>query len=180
MESLAEKLFVFDVVQGAWEHEAKGPGANARHVLTHMTKSLITKDFLNPEVVRDEIAPDSLQYALRFGRWINLGVVEITKLTNKEERARSGAEMNIGYDTPWGFPSFVGATGLLAGHLHDLDHKSTRAASRLKTPEMLRSVARLLFNSASIQAFQFGFELDDAFDARLATLRTRFEIPNPQ
>lgn len=180
LERLSQTLHVYDVDQRAWEQEGNGLEANARHVLTHMAKSLVTKDFSDPDVVRDEIAPDSIQYALRFGRWANIGIADLLKKTNKEEHARSDAEESLGRRPPMGFPSFVGATGVLAAHLHDLDHRSTREAALASAHEEIRSAARLLMDSANIQAFQFDFELEEAFDARLVVLRNRFGIPDPE
>lgn len=61
-----------------------------------------------------------------------------------------------------------------------LDHKSTRESAHTKTYKEMRSAARLLINSANIQAYQFDFNLEESFNARLASLRIRFGIPDPE
>lgn len=178
LESMAEKLHVYDVDQGAWEQEGNGFEANARHVLTHLAKDVVGKDFTDVDLVRGAIAPDSIQYALRLSRWAGVGVSEIVEVTEVEEIARDFVEMDrVGL--PWGFPSFAGAVNILAQNLHDIDHAKTREDALRGTYDAMRSTSRLLVNSASIQSHQHGFSLVDAFDARLATLRNRFGIPEP-
>jgi hypothetical protein len=75
LESCAEKLRVYDVVQGGWEQEPNGFGANAGHVLTHLTKDLTNRNFSDSGIVRTALAPDSLQYALRLSRWVDNPVI---------------------------------------------------------------------------------------------------------
>jgi hypothetical protein len=64
IDRCAAKLWVYDVSDQAWEQEPNGFEVNASHVLTHLSKALWSKDFSDSNVVRTEIAPDSLQYAL--------------------------------------------------------------------------------------------------------------------
>jgi hypothetical protein len=178
LEVLAHKLHVYDIDQGAWEQEGNGFEANARHVLTHLAKDVVTKDFSDEDLVRGAIAPDSIQYALRLSRWAGVETDEILELTQKEEDIRDTAEDGL-RDLPWGYASFAGAVGVLAGNLHDLDHASARDGAVRGTHKAMRSASRLLLNSASIQSYQYGFSITEAFDNRIAVLRRRFSIPEP-
>lgn len=178
LETLAEKLRVYDVTQGAWEHEPNSFEANARHVLTHLSKDLVGKDFSDIDLVRGAIAPDSVQYALRLSRWASVDTSEIANITQKEEDLRDIAQDGL-VDLPWGFASFAGAVGVLAQNLHDFDHANTKEKAIIDTFNSMRSASRLLINSASIQSYQYGFPIIEAFDARLTTLRNRFDIPEP-
>ena len=181
LEELAEKLRVYDVVQGAWEQEPNGFEANAGHVLTHLAKDIVGKNFNDPELVRTAIAPDSLQYGLRLARWSGIPVAGLVSVTMEEEHTRSGVERSMDYrKLPWGFASFAGGMQTLAQHLHEVGHKSTRDEAVYHTQASMRSASRLLINSASIQAHQLGFSFTGAFDDRLAFLRNRFGIPEPQ
>ena len=178
LEFLDQKLRVYDVDQGAWEQEPNGFAANARHVLTHLTKDMVGKDFSDVDLVRESIAPDSVQYALRLSRWSLVKGAYLAEVTDTEESVRSIAEKGL-ENLPWGFASFAGAVCLLAQNLHDMDHKKTRDRASKDTHDTMRSVSRLLIDSASIQSNQYGFSLVKAFDARLSVLRNRFNIPEP-
>jgi len=180
LEKMNESLRVYDVVQGVWEQEPNGPEANMRHVLTHLSKDLIGKDFTDKELVRTAIAPDSVAYGLRLGRWADLETSELVHMTAVEEDARNQAESGLP-QLPNGFASFAGGMSILAQYLHELDHEKTRSdmQTRFATQTTMTSAARLLINSASIQSFQYGFTLVDAFEARLDSLRTRFKVPKP-
>lgn len=179
LEVLADKLYVYDVEQGAWEQEPNGIESNVAHTLTHLTKDLIRKDFTDVELVRDAIAPDSIQYALRLSRWADVRVSDINTLTAVEEAERSLVEAGLPNKLPMGFANFAGATAVLAEYTHNLGHNSTQEQTRLATRQVMKSAARQLVFSAAVQAYQYDFSLPDAFDARLGVLRERFGIPEP-
>jgi len=181
LEVLAEKLHTYDVDQEAWEQEANGFEANAGHVLTHLAKDLVGKNFDDEELVRTAIAPDSVQYGLRLARWSGIGIADVVTMGEAEEDIRSEVEASFDFKKlPWGFASFAGGMRTLAVHLHDAEHKSTREATLRGRQASMRSASRLLINSASIQSYQLNFSLPEAFDNRLAFLRNRFGIPQPQ
>jgi len=77
LETCAAKLYTYDVAQGAWEQEPNGFKANANHVLTHLAKSLVAKNFGDAHTNKTEIAPDSVQYALRLARWSSVPVQDL-------------------------------------------------------------------------------------------------------
>lgn len=181
LELLSERLRVYDVDQGAWEQEPNGFDANVRHVLTHLAKDVATKDFTDRALVRGSIASDSLQYALRLGRWAGVRTVEMTEITGREESIKDFIEENRGITPlPVGFAAFVGAMGVLAQNLHDTDHESTHDIAMRNTYNAVRSTSRLLVLSSTVQSEHYNFGLMPAFDERLAVLRNRFGIPEPE
>lgn len=180
LRDASEKLRVYDVEQRAWEQEPNGFVANASHVLTHLTKDLLGKNFDDKDLVRTAIAPDSLQYGLRLARWSGIHVADLVSMTMVEEEIRSQVEESLNYSKlPWGFASFAGGVRVLSMHLHDLGHIKEKDRALLARQDAMRSASRLLIDSASIQAHQSGFPLSKAFDNRLASLRERFGIPQP-
>jgi hypothetical protein len=181
LEVLAERLRVYDVDQAAWEQEPNGFEANASHVLTHLAKDLVGKNFADANLVRTAIAPDSVQYGLRLARWSGIPVADLVRVTGVEEDIRNEVEESFDFrKLPWGFASFAGGMRTLAIHLHDIDHQSERDDAMRYMHTSMRSASRLLINSASIQAHQLDFSLTNAFNDRLAFLRNRFGIPQPQ
>jgi hypothetical protein len=175
----AGRLSVYDVEQGAWEQESHGYIANATHVLTHLAKGLTTKDFLDAEIVQGELAPDSVQYALRLMRWTGQtslngapGPREIGYV-NDRHRLANFASM------PRHQIAYMGATARLAAGLHDEGHESTRARAEDERNFFAKDAAKLLLYSASLQADAFNFDLAAAFDHRLSVLREHFGIPDP-
>lgn len=178
LDIISERLKVYDVVQEGWEHEPKGIEVNFQHVLTHLAKDPGLKDFSDPELIRNTIAPDSLQYALRLGRWAGIHSVELS-MTETEISIPTSLQKHLG-NLPPGVPSYMGATSILAKHLHDIDHKSTQFEAEQGRYDAMRSAARLLLNSAEVQAGHYNFNLVRAFDNRLRNLRERFGIPEPE
>jgi hypothetical protein len=177
LESLSDKMHVYDVDQGGWEQEANSIQANARHVLFHLTKDLVYKDFLDPVIVQTAIAPDSVQYALRLGRWVGLNP---ERLHVSRSEILIAEELDPGSDqSPLHLTAFKEAVGILAGNLHDLDHKKTQADALRHQPDLFRQAGRMLIYSASIQSAEYDFNLVETFDDRLSGLRRRFNIPEP-
>lgn len=178
LERMDASLRVYDIYQGAWEQEPNGFESNTRHLLTHLAKDLAGKDFADDDLVRTAIAPDSVQYGLRLGRWAGVSIDHLARIKTRDQEVRSKVEVGL-KDLPWGLACFVGATGILAQHLHDLDHAKNRDEALSNRSDTVGSAARLLIHSASIQAHQIGFPMTDAFDDRITFLRKRFGIPEP-
>lgn len=178
LESMAHKLEVYDVRQGAWEQEPNGYEANAKHVLTHLAKDLALKDFNDPQVVEKEIAPDMAQYAFRLVRWGNVGPHMV--LDHTQLRSSQLVDLARRYQ---GLPEHQVATiagmSALAKNLHDWDHASTRLEAQ--TDLRLKSAlpARYLFMSAVAASEKYEFDLSETFDNRLNSLRERFGVPQP-
>ncbi len=168
LATLAEKLFSYDVIQNAWEHERRGFEINARHVLTHLAKDLVGKQFTSSYEAQTAIAPDCMQYALRLCRWAHIA-----------PRLMFDADCNDASLETEHFVAFAKATGVLAENLHDLDHKTTNNGAILQRTDMVKKTASLLMRCAQLQSKQYGFDLIQAFDQRLACLRERYGIPHP-
>jgi hypothetical protein len=182
LEVCAEKLYVYDVEQGAWEQEPHGFEANAKHVLTHLAKDIVNKDFSSPELVQTAIAPDSMQYALRLGRWAGVEPQDMLVSPGDEWNVRRLIARQVSRHRGSVIvhaTAFAEAMGELASNLHDLDHASTREVAIASRQDAMRETGRLLVNSARLQAEGHQFDLMEAFDARLAHLRERFGIPQP-
>lgn len=177
---MAEELRVYDIEQRGWEHETQGFDANASHVLTHLAKGLLIKDFGDPNQVECEIAPDSVQYALRFARWGEFPVATITDspLSFVDEHPPAAPLWERGDEAP-GLRPYISATILLNAYVHDLGHTEARLLARRDVGETAVRISRHLLYSAQEQAAAFGFPLSTAFYDRLIELRDRFHIPQP-
>lgn len=174
LEDCSERLRVYDVVQHGWEQEPYGFEANTVHTLTHLVKTLLRKNFDDPEAARTEIAPDSMQYALRLGRWAGIPTVELFGNGSAIDKM-----YDLASDTPLAREAFEVGTDALNTHIHDMGHNALQAealASRLVT--IFKSSRRLLLCSV-VLANQHGFDLITAFGDRLAALRRQFKIPEP-
>lgn len=201
LESMAESLRVYDVVQDGWEGDPEGSNPktveqNLTHVGYHLADVIERKSFSDYNTVRDEIAPDAMQYALRVARWGKIalssilsvpGVNSVSETAYRLERppyvrySPTGHAYKVGKNIS--FASFVRANGVLARQLHDEDHNSTREQALTKRADSLRDVSKLLIQSAIAQSdydHSKIFDLEEAFDRRLHQLRTRFDIPEPQ
>lgn len=178
LQACYDRLYTYDVTQGAWEQEPNGFEANAKHVLSHLVKDLITKDFNDPETVREEIAPDSLQYALRFARWADLSPTDIAYQERDKKIVDSTVTKLGGVATH--FAAFAEGAGTLARNLHDLDHASKRVEALEWRRPFMMVTSRMLMLSADLASETFDFDLVEAFDTRLAVLRVRFDIPEPE
>ena len=76
--------------------------------------------------------------------------------------------------------AFVVGMGHIASNLHDLEHASTRDQSLKDRPSSIAGASNMLTHSAFLQSEQYDFDLEEAFDARLLSLRERFGIPEPR
>jgi hypothetical protein len=177
LEAMGQQLKVYDVDQGGWEHEIMDYEFNANHVLKHLVRDHNRKDFFDEGTVVDEIAPDSVQYALRLSRWVQFDHSQLSPNTyifhdvarfsghNRYSSNRMGAHYLAESD--------------LADFLHELDHKDKREEAHSFRVDTLSRIGKLLIHSAELAAVEFGFDLVDSFGRRLSNLRQRFGIPEP-
>lgn len=177
LEVCAKKLHVYDVEQGAWEQEPNGFEANAGHVLKHLRRDIIGKDFKDAAVVRTALVPDALQYALRLGRWSGVVPEDMFPLPVGEMLARS-------VDARHGAvilqaAKYAAGTRVLADNLHDLEHAATREVAIKRRKDAMRSAGGMLLHYVEAQVVEFRMNPVETFDARLAHLRERFGIPQP-
>jgi hypothetical protein len=172
------QLQVYDVDQQGWEQEGRGFDANATHVLLHLIKAEADKSFADAEVVQTELAPDAAQYALRLGRWAGLRPTQLHG-AQAELLPRFQQELLVPHTLMVGRAALREAVTVMARNLHDRGHAKTEAAALADQPASAQTAAGLLLVCANLQADVFGFSLPAAFTARLAGLRERFGIPQP-
>lgn len=176
LKTCQKKLNFYDIDQGAWDHEPKGFAFNAHHVLTHLAKNLTAKDFNDVIIVKNEIAPDSTQYALRLARWQNL---ELDEIIQEPRRTIYNSEINQFASISTDFVVYAQAMSSLAKYLHQLDHAKSIAEEKSGQREEIKEVAQLLLHSADLQSQRYGFDIIDSLDTRLSELRALFSIPEP-
>jgi hypothetical protein len=71
------------------------------------------------------------------------------------------------------------AVGILATNLHDLGHTSTREKAIAIRQSFIMAAGQFLIHYADLSSEELGFDLAEAFDTRLASLRERLNIPEP-
>lgn len=174
--SLTDKLTYYDVEQKAWEQEPNGFEANAHHVLTHLTKDVVNKDYTKRKLVEEEIAPDAVAYAIRLRRWAG---IHPNQPVNWSVGTEQGSDLRRLGRIPLNLAFTLEANALLATHLHDLDHHKTRERAIENRSQIISGASDLLIVSADAAANQYRFSIIEAFDNRLAQLRERFDIPQP-
>jgi len=177
LQKKTDKLQIYDVVQSGWEQEGNGFEANVFHVLTHLNSNIFGKDFTDEKTVKSEIAPDSLQYAIRLGRWTGNSAKDILG-ANVDSSIDRLTFRKIG-SIPMHYVAYEEATYKLTTHLHDLGHKKERDRAIAARSETMAAASRLLIHSAILQSEEFDFDLLSSFDTRLSELRLRFKIPEP-
>jgi hypothetical protein len=178
LQACAEKLYVYDVEQRGWEQEGRGFEVNAHHVLTHLVKESLNKNFSDPDVVSGEIAPDAMQYAIRLGRWSGLETSDLMPYAKGARYIAEHAGLRVG-TVPVHWAAHAEAAGKLASNLHDLGHVAIREEAVGNRGGSMIYVARQLITCAEVAAETYGFDPLVAFDDRLAQLRERFGIPQP-
>lgn len=169
LEVCAQELYVYDVVQEGWVHEPRGLEVNVGHVLTHLTKSYLSKNFMDRDEVRTAVAPDSVQYALRFARWTGSEPAELAGPTSDEKRQT--VIDNLGFALTTNPIDFMVATGLVGESLHELGHISYEEADSDEIKLKLIRAGRFLTRYALGKAIYYGFDFKESFDARLAEVR---------
>lgn len=177
VRDMHHKLHVYDVEQRGWEHEGLGLEVNARHVLTHLAKDIVNKDFDDEELVKEAIAPDLAQYALRLCRWSDSHPYGLLETENYDKEAYDPTSFTKYYEKDK--TGILRAIGGLASVLHDIDHAKSSSDAREALPSKAVKSAKFLFDAASFQAATMDFDLSESFDLRLSQLRQRFKIPDP-
>ncbi len=172
LDEMAGNLYVYDVIEGGWKHEDDGFELNAHRVLSSIVKGMFHRDFTSTWEVPKFIAPDTVRYGLRLGRWTQQSPNDLVPASREEVIATRLAN-RVG-ETPVSQAAVWEATEKLAGNLDDLSHASTREAAIDKRVPVIQDVVRLLLVSANLQAESLGFDLVEAFDARLETLNRQF------
>lgn len=190
LERMAEKLRVYDVVQDGWEHDPDGSNplsveANLKHVGEHLAGVLAVKDFSDEQVVREEIVPDFMQYGLRVARWGGLALDGLIRGGNKyiPEARRINGRLNIQHVGTLPVTSLIYANGILLGvQMHDEDHDGKHAEAVALRSSRVKDVSSILIRTALYEeAWRSGeIDIEQAFDDRLATLRERSNIPQPE
>jgi hypothetical protein len=178
---MSQELFIYDVIQHGWEQEPKGYEANAKHVLSHLSKNLF-KGFQNPEEVAAEIAPDSVMYALRLARWNCVEpIIGMDKLVVDNSHIGVVEKAAADFlDLPPHQVGYLAATVALARHVHGYDHDRMHESAIREQPQVVQEVGGLLLYSANLQADEMNFDLPQAFANRLGYLRDIFGIPEPE
>ncbi|MCB9822341.1 hypothetical protein H6801_03185 [Candidatus Nomurabacteria bacterium] len=173
-----DDLKYYDVDQRGWEQEPNGAVVNSMHVLLHIMKDVNSKDFSDETKVKEAIAPDALQYAMRFLRWSGSGVAEGSSQFNITE-VEGETKKNLG-KLPVGMYEWIEAGTLLAQNLHDIDHQDKRVEAETQLNQTLVSASALLGQSAITMSVHYKFDLEQAFYDRLYDLREHFGIPHPE
>lgn len=177
IESMSMDLKIYDVDQHGWEHEDKGLEFNLDHVLTEVVRAR-RKDFFDPKVVREELTPDAIQYALRIARWTGFKrelVLPDSSLTRSvDEHAKL-------IRTPsTRIAAYAAGEVMLADFTHKLDHeREAQAAQQFKMISLSR-ISQAFMSFALESAHEFNFQPRAAFIDRLSGLRERFGIPQPR
>lgn len=176
---LSEELRVYDVDQAGWEQEGNGLEANVGHVLLHLVKDEgnTAKSFNDPEVVQAAIAPDALQYALRLNRWAG----QTTEELSETERTLAEVSFRVRQPNPGEVHRqiFRAAIWEIANNLHNSGHEKEQAVALRDRPHMIKLASGFLLLCANLQSFDYSFNLAASFETRLAELRQRFGIPEP-
>lgn len=189
LEQMADNLRLYDVVDGGWEGDPEGADPktiedNLKHVGEHLAGVIAFKNFFNPVTVRQEIAPDLMQYGLRIARWGNLPLESLIPESNTHYSDAMGMQDRIHLHTMGTAPvaSVILANGVLLGQqMHDEDHKDKKVEAVRRREESLPYAAALLIQASVIQANNGPdndrFDLKMAFADRIAHLRVRFDVP---
>ena len=180
LQNLSRELYVYDVLQQGWQQELKGYELNAKHTLTHLSKNFI-KNFRDARVLAEEIAPDSVMYALRLARWncVDPIITPGDMLVDNGHLQDAGSMAARFPGIPLHQAAYIAATTALGGHTHGFDHDEFHELTVTHQPYAVREIGGLLLYSASLQAEEASFDLPEAFSNRLANLRTHFGMPEP-
>lgn len=174
--AMSMALKVYDVDQNGWEHEGKGLEFNLTHTLKELNRAE-RKDFFDPEVVRTELAPDAIQYALRVTRWTGFKHQLVDDTSQIEKAIDSHAKLTR---TTRRLGAYAAGRIMLADYLHRLDHESERQEAVQTRFVSLPRVSQALILFALESANEFNFRPRQAFFDRLTNLRKRFDIPQPR
>ncbi len=177
--SMDAQLRVYDVDQGGWEHEGQGLEVNVRHVHDHLSQDITGKNFRDPAEVREAIAPDAVQYALRLARWTTSSAVDLIPTGDDTSRLQHLWNTNLSglqsYHAAW-----IEASATLARNFQLLAHPKDREAAQAEQSLVARKAGRLLLYSGLLASQCHGFNVEYVFQKRLTSLRRRFNIPDPE
>lgn len=176
VEAMSMALKTYDVDQGGWEHEDKGLEFNVNHVLKELVRAE-RKDFFHPDVVRTDLAPDAMQYALRLARWTGFNR-ELVLPSPDIERGADAHAILIRTQTRR-IGAFAAGQLVIADFVHRLDHASERSNALRGRFDTLPAASQALMLFALDSANEFDFRPRKAFSDRLASLRERFGISQP-
>jgi hypothetical protein len=176
IDAMSMELKVYDVDQGGWEHEDKGLEFNLTHTLKELDRAE-RKDFFDSEVVRSELAPDAMQYALRLARWTGFKHEMVLETPRIEKAIDSHAKL---MRTTCRLGAYAAGRIMLADHIHRLDHESERQEAVQTRFVSLPRISQALMLFALDSATEFNFRPRQAFFDRLTNLRKRFDIPQPR
>jgi hypothetical protein len=179
VEAMNAELYDYDVVQHGWEHENNGLEFNLKHTLSELVRAE-RKDFYDPTVIKEELAPDAFQYGLRIARWtrFNLDLCLPTQAITEKIYQVSNLQR---IDPRVG--AYSTAELLLADFDHKLDHdisKPGQASEREQAYQsrfdVLPRVSQALFYFAMRNAEGYCFNPITAFNDRLDNLRVRHNV----
>lgn len=175
LEAMSTDLKIYDVDQGGWEHEGKGFDFNVDHTLSELVR-MRSKDFYDPVVVKSEIAPDAVQYALRLARWTGYDLdfvlpgARISPVGSSIDEAIAvhAAKMRI---ISLRTAAYSASEVQLAGFTHSLDHESERQVALANKFDTLPRVSQALLRFALDSGEEYGFRVQVSFFDRLIALR---------
>lgn len=176
LETMSNDLSVYDVDQHGWEHEHKGLEFNLNHTLKELVRAR-RKDFFDPSVVRNELAPDATQFALRISRWTRFKTEFVLPQRDIDEKIDHHAILTRVHMRR--LAAYSAAEILLADYVHKLDHASEHEAVQQTKFDALPRVSQALMAFALEGANEFNFSLKPVFTNRLNNLRERFGIQQP-
>lgn len=174
---MSEQLKVYDIDQQGWEHSDKGRDFNVTHVLKELVRAR-RKDFTNKEVIKNELAPDAIQYGLRMSRWGVFPIDFILPTIDLEIETDAYCNRNNIKKPEIGAWALAEIT--LAEFSHNLDHASKEIYKDNSDEQSIIRASRLLLYFAEYSADEYNFDLQESFTNRLTNLRQRFNIPQPE
>lgn len=167
-----DALTVYDVDQGGWENETLGLEYNLKHVALHLARDLVRKNFMDYRVVRDDLMPDAVAYALRISRWTDSGLAIPSVGAFSIDQAVYDSYSSLGLP----HASWLIAAGQLSNAVHGLEHKTEEAESRLRLKGNALNAAGALMTCAQFQAREYGLDIEESLIRKLDALRIRFGI----
>ncbi len=185
LQTMRDKLDVYDVDQHGWEQETNGFIPNILSTISYLDDTTWFKDLTVKNVISEEVAPDMLQFALRLSRWADFAVSGLVP---------RGTETDAYIDRFAGnYPKTVtnrkdiiainGARALLSTELIDDTQRQAvnkETTSVIKKRIVSKHAGRLLVFAAQFQADHEDANLVDLFDSRLAMQREINGIINPE
>ncbi|MDQ3159122.1 MAG: hypothetical protein M3P98_03255 [bacterium] len=165
------ELHQYDVVENLWAFNDAGLLGNMTHVVHHLTKGDLKKDFNDPNVMQTEVVPDDIQYALRMARWCSFFPEEVKPPADSKITIDAGIlKHNVKAPTISMAHRWT-ARSLLATIAHDSEHSILTGGNMIRDPGTEKDIAKHLFRAATLDAKTYEFDPIEAFYTRLAYLR---------